>query len=91
MNKFEVKVGLDRQQLKYIAVMTMIIDHIAMYFISVTNLLYMLCRVIGRITAPIMCYFLVEGFQYTSSKKKICYKAIYLCYYFTISICILLL
>lgn len=70
MNECEVGGGLDRQKLKYIAVIAMIIDHIGMCFISVTNPLYILFRVIGRITAPIMCYFLVEGFQYTSSKKK---------------------
>ncbi|MBU5314920.1 conjugal transfer protein TraX [Clostridium bornimense] len=70
MGNLEVKLGMDRQTLKYIAVIAMIIDHIAMCFISISNPLYGIFRFIGRITAPIMCYFLVEGFQHTSSKKK---------------------
>ena len=56
----------------------MLIDHIAMFFLSsglqqatlsrIT--VYSLMRVIGRLTAPVMLFFLVEGFVHTSSRKK---------------------
>jgi len=62
--------GLNRNQLKYIAIITMVIDHLAFLFIPSTTLLYKICRIIGKLTAPIMCYFLAEGYNYTSSKTK---------------------
>lgn len=69
---------LNRNQIKYIAIIAMIIDHIAMFFLSVgvtdasfsRIALYSVMRVIGRLTAPIMFYFLVEGYIHTSSKTK---------------------
>lgn len=48
----------------------MIIDHISAFFIPVTAPLGLIMRIIGRITAPVMCYFVAEGFCYTSSHKK---------------------
>ena len=56
----------------------MIIDHIGMFLLS-TGLeeasasqivLYALFRTIGRLTAPIMLFFLTEGYVHTSSKIK---------------------
>ena len=72
------KNGLDRNRIKYIALIAMLIDHFAMFFLShsiaqasVSRIaLYSFMRVIGRLTAPIMIYFLVEGFIHTSSRKK---------------------
>lgn len=64
------KISLNRNQLKYIAAAAMLIDHIGMLFIPVSNPLGCLMRVIGRLTAPIMCMFLAEGYYYTSSKIK---------------------
>ncbi|NLK95182.1 MAG: conjugal transfer protein TraX [Clostridiales bacterium] len=61
--------SLNRNQLKYIAIIAMLIDHIAMFFIPVSAPVGFIMRVIGRITAPIMCYFIVEGYYYTKSKK----------------------
>ncbi len=61
---------LSRTQLKYIAALAMIIDHIGMFFIPITTPLGALCRIVGRLTAPIMCFFLAEGFRHTSSRKK---------------------
>lgn len=65
-----MKKGLDRNQLKYIAIIAMLIDHIAFCFIPMSTPNYTICRVIGKLTAPIMCYFLAEGYNYTSSKFK---------------------
>lgn len=62
--------SLNRTQLKYIAAAAMLIDHIGMMFIPVTTPVGTLCRIIGRLTAPIMCMFIAEGFRHTRSKKK---------------------
>lgn len=72
------KTGLDRCQIKYIAIAAMIIDHIAMFMLSdglpdapwQRIAVYALMRVIGRLTGPIMIFFLVEGFIHTSSRKR---------------------
>lgn len=61
---------LNRTQLKYIAALAMLIDHIGMMFISITTPLGATCRIIGRLTAPIMCFFLAEGYEHTRSKYK---------------------
>ena len=62
--------GLNRNQLKYMAIAAMLTDHIGMFFIPVTVPGGSLFRVVGRLTAPIMCYFISEGYFYTSSKQK---------------------
>lgn len=61
---------LSRNALKYIAVAAMLIDHIGMFFVPVSTPSGCMMRVIGRLTAPIMCMFLAEGYIYTSSKAK---------------------
>ena len=61
---------MNRNILKYIAVIAMLSDHIALTFVGMDNPLGVAMRVFGRLTAPIMCYFLVEGYMYTRSKKK---------------------
>ena len=67
---------MNRNQLKYIAIAAMLLDHIGMIFggffmqTAAGTVLYTILRVIGRLTAPIMCYFLVQGFIHTSSRKN---------------------
>ena len=61
---------MNRNTLKYIAVIAMAADHIALAFVGMDSPLGVIMRVFGRLTAPIMCYFLAEGFSYTHSKKK---------------------
>lgn len=46
------------------------IDHIAYTFVPEGTGIYYVMRLIGRITAPLMCYFLAEGFRHTHDKKK---------------------
>lgn len=58
------------ETLKFIAVIAMTIDHTAFIFINNNSPIYFLMRMIGRLTAPIMTYFIVEGFIHTSSRKK---------------------
>jgi len=68
--KEEMEKGLSRNALKYIAIVAMVIDHVGMEFIPITTIPGCCCRIVGRLTAPLMCLFLAEGYAYTSSRKK---------------------
>ena len=66
------KNGLNSNQIKLIAIIAMTIDHI-------TWMLYPGCQkiwwviglhAIGRLTAPIMWFFIAEGYHYTKNVKK---------------------
>ena len=61
---------LSANTLKYIAVIAMTIDHIAFMFVSPESLIYFIMRFIGRLTAPIMSFFIAEGFVDTKNFKK---------------------
>ena len=74
-----IKIKLNRVQIKYIAITAMLIDHIAVFIIPPDEhpaliVLYVIMRTIGRIAAPMMFYFLVEGFTHTSSKRNYCLR-----------------
>jgi hypothetical protein len=61
--------SINRITLKYIAIVAMLSDHMAMFFVS-DPLIYFIMRLIGRLTAATMCFFIAEGFHYTRSKYK---------------------
>lgn len=61
---------LNRDVIKYIAMLTMLLNHIANVFLVSGTFLREAMVDIGYFTAPTMCYFLVEGYRYTRSKKK---------------------
>lgn len=61
---------LNRDVIKYMAMFTMLLNHIAHMFLVKGTLLYELFVDIGYFTAPVMCYFIVEGYDYTRSKTK---------------------
>ena len=56
--------------LKLLAIIAMTVDHIALTFVSQDSWLHYIMRLFGRLTAPIMAFFIAEGFQYTRSRKK---------------------
>lgn len=58
--------------LKLIAIVAMTIDHIADLFYPglPNNVISNILHVIGRLTAPIMFFFICEGFFYTKDLKK---------------------
>ncbi|MDE5858902.1 MAG: conjugal transfer protein TraX, partial [Oscillospiraceae bacterium] len=62
--------GLSANTLKYIAIVAMLIDHIAWCFVDTYSFWGQIMHIIGRITAPIMCYFIAEGYHYTRDVKK---------------------
>lgn len=63
---------LDSNTLKLIAIIAMTIDHIAWAAFSGYSHdgLAVALHIIGRITCPIMCYFIAEGYHYTRDVKK---------------------
>lgn len=60
---------LNGNTIKYIAILAMLIDHIAI-LVDLPVSVYFIMRIIGRLTAPVMCFFIAEGFRHTSSRKK---------------------
>lgn len=67
--------GLDRVQIKYIAIAAMLIDHIAAFFLTPEKhpeliAIFIIMRAVGRIAGPVMFFFLTEGYSHTSSKLK---------------------
>ncbi|NLZ36177.1 MAG: conjugal transfer protein TraX [Clostridiales bacterium] len=66
------KIELNGNQLKLIAIIAMTIDHIADLFYPgfPAQPLPVAMHVIGRLTAPIMWFFVCEGFYYTRNVKK---------------------
>ena len=65
-----MKQVLNSNSLKIIAILAMVLDHVAIAFISLTNPFYYVLRIIGRLTAPLMFYCLANGFFYTRNKFK---------------------
>lgn len=57
---------LDRTQLKLIAVISMIVDHLGVIFFD--DAVWMRC--IGRLAMPIFCFFVAEGYYHTHDRKK---------------------
>ncbi|HHT24157.1 MAG TPA: conjugal transfer protein TraX [Clostridiaceae bacterium] len=66
------KITLNANQLKLIAIIAMTIDHIADLFYPgfPAQPLPIALHLIGRLTAPIMWFFVCEGFHYTRNAKK---------------------
>ena len=67
---------LDSNQLKLIAIIAMTVDHIAwaMFDGYPTALLPFAMHIIGRLTCPIMCYFIAEGYHYTRNINKYTFR-----------------
>ncbi len=61
--------GLNRTHLKLIAITAMVCDHIAWGFLDFMTPLSQVMHIIGRLTIPIMCYFIAEGFRKTSNLR----------------------
>ena len=78
MNSTPGKKNITSDCLKWIAVITMVIDHIGAAILEKTYFFLsadiqkadFLFRKIGRLSFPIFCFLLVEGFYHTRSRKK---------------------
>ena len=63
---------LNANAVKLIAIIAMTIDHIAWAAFPgyPTDAVPVIMHIIGRITCPIMCYFIAEGYHYTKNINK---------------------
>ena len=68
----QTKKGWNSNQLKLIAIIAMTIDHLAWTLAPGYSAEWwvLLCHLAGRLTAPIMCFFIVEGWHYTHDVRK---------------------
>ena len=67
-----MKYSLNANEIKVIAIIAMTIDHVAWLLFPgyPREILPLLLHTIGRITCPIMCYFIAEGYHYTKDGSK---------------------
>ena len=88
-----MKLKLNGTQIKFIAVFSMLIDHVGAIFLSgymsqfwvgsyrasfiaagvigkITVCSYYCCRAVGRLSFPLFCFLLVEGFVHTKNRTK---------------------
>ena len=71
LNTFSKK-GVSSNALKIVAIIAMTIDHVAWIIFPgyVIAPIPIFMHIIGRITAPLMMYFVSEGYHYTRNRKK---------------------
>lgn len=69
MSKEEKCRCLNKDVIKYIAMVTMLCNHIATVFMNPESAAGTIFIYAGYFTAPVMIYFLVEGYDYTHSRK----------------------
>lgn len=62
--------GLTANALKMIAVFAMAVQHFTIKFMSSQSSAYFLLVALGKVTAPVMCFFIAEGFYYTRNRKR---------------------
>lgn len=70
--------GISADTLKWIAMITMFIDHIGavvleyipQFELPAVNAAYYIMRYIGRLAFPIYCFLLVEGYHHTSNRMR---------------------
>ena len=63
------RLSLSGFQLKYIALITMVFDHIQ-YFFEYTGKIPIWFTMIGRLAAPLFLFAVIEGFVHTHNRKK---------------------
>jgi hypothetical protein len=62
--------GINGAALKWIAIITMFIDHFAAIFLASSNSLYLPMRSIGRLAFPIFAFLIIQGYQHTSNLQN---------------------
>lgn len=67
-----MKATLNANQVKLLAILAMTADHIAwlMFPGYSREVLPVVMHLIGRITCPVMCYFIAEGYHYSKNLPK---------------------
>ncbi len=62
--------SLNSFQIKLIAILAMLLDHIAWKFLPLDSVSGQCLHLVGRTTAPVMCFFLTEGYHHTRNLRK---------------------
>ena len=62
--------GLSGSALKVIAMISMVIDHVALYLMEHGTVLHGTMRCIGRIAYPVFAFLIAEGFIHTKSRYR---------------------
>ncbi len=60
------KLGLNNNQLKIIAMVSMLLDHLGLMLLPQ----YIILRVLGRLAFPIFAYMIAEGCRYTKNRPR---------------------
>ncbi|MCL2381494.1 MAG: conjugal transfer protein TraX [Treponema sp.] len=61
-------------RLKIIVMALMFLDHFAVLFLPNGSLEWSLSRLAPRVVAPVICFFIAEGYCYTSNRKKYIFR-----------------
>lgn len=64
------KPSLNRNQIKYLVILAMLVDHVAWAFVPTASTPGQLMHLFGRLTGATMAYFVVEGYLHTRSAGK---------------------
>ena len=64
------KLGLSKTQLQILAIIAMVVDHTAWGFVDFMSPLGQGMHIFGRLTLPIMCFFIAEGYRHTSNLRS---------------------
>lgn len=68
------RISLNRNRIKYLVIIAMLIDHIAWAFVPMASVLGQIMHFIGRLTGPTMACFLAEGYLHTRNVKKYAWR-----------------
>ncbi len=71
-----LKLQLNANKIKFIAIIAMTTDHLAWFIFPgySTEPLAIILHIFGRLTCPIMCYFVAEGYHYTKNINKYTFR-----------------
>ncbi|MCR5119257.1 MAG: conjugal transfer protein TraX [Lachnospiraceae bacterium] len=85
----ETKKGISGAVLKWIAIITMLTDHIGASIVryyrglpgctQTTKVVYDILRDIGRIAFPIFIFLLIEGYRHTKNRRKYLFRLLLFC------------
>lgn len=65
---------MNKETIKLIAILAMLLNHLAAVFLASGTFLYEILTIVGYFTAITMCYFLVEGYRYSHAKRKYAFR-----------------